>query len=181
MGMASKPLQILDPASSFLQWSYSERNMGFVRVQLARGFVLYKRPMNVQFKKITYSGLNARQQENYNFQKVSAVLADYGFSTLRLSDDWQGADFIAIHINGNDFLKVQLKGRLTFDKKYFGKDIWVCFSYKSDWFLYPHDELLEALTERMKFTETKSWRDHGAYSWNSLSRTQLSVLSEYKI
>ena len=56
------------------------------------------------FKKILYSKLNARQQENYNYQKASAILADYGFNTLRLSDDWQGADFIAIHINGKDFL-----------------------------------------------------------------------------
>jgi hypothetical protein len=35
------------------------------------------------------------------------VLADYGFLTMRLSDDWQGADFIAQHIDGA-FLKVQL-------------------------------------------------------------------------
>ena len=29
---------------------------------------------------------------------------------LRLNDDWQGADFIAV--NGEDMLKIQLKGRL---------------------------------------------------------------------
>jgi hypothetical protein len=40
------------------------------------------------FDKIDYKKLTARQQENYNFQKISALLADYGFSTLRLSDDW---------------------------------------------------------------------------------------------
>jgi hypothetical protein len=47
-------------------------------------------------KKVLYSRLNARQKENFNFQKVSAILADYGFVTLWLSDDWQGADFIAL-------------------------------------------------------------------------------------
>jgi len=72
----------------------------------------------IVLEKISYFELNAKQQENYNYQKVSAIFADYGFNTLRLSDDWQGADFIAIHINGEDFLKIQLKGRLTFDKKY---------------------------------------------------------------
>jgi hypothetical protein len=32
------------------------------------------------FERVSYKALNARQRENYNFQKVSAVLADYGFS-----------------------------------------------------------------------------------------------------
>ncbi|MDO8490366.1 MAG: hypothetical protein Q7S47_03040 [bacterium] len=137
--------------------------------------------MTCRFEKITYTGLNGKQQENYNYQKVSSVLADYGFNTIRLSDDWQGADFIAIHVNGSDFLKVQLKGRLTFGKKYIGKDIWICFSYKSDWFLYPHDTFLEILGAKMKFTQTKSWIDLGGYSWNYLSKIQASLLAGYKI
>jgi hypothetical protein len=29
--------------------------------------------------KIDYRALNSRQQENYNFQKVAALLADYRF------------------------------------------------------------------------------------------------------
>lgn len=56
--------------------------------------------MAIELSRICYNELNSRQQENYNFQKVSAVLADYGFVTMRLNDDWQGADFIAIHIDG---------------------------------------------------------------------------------
>jgi hypothetical protein len=47
------------------------------------------------FKRVGYRDLNSRQQEAFNFQKVSAVLADYGFTTIRLSSDWRGADFIA--------------------------------------------------------------------------------------
>ena len=82
----------------------------------------------MQLKRIRYSSLNSRQKENFNFQKVSAVLADYGFVTLRLSDDWQGADFIAQHIDGTTFARVRLKGRLTFEKKYRGKDLWVAFA-----------------------------------------------------
>ena len=75
------------------------------------------------FERVPYEKLNSRQRENYNFQKVSAVLADYGFSTIRLSNDWQGADFIAQHLDGIRFLKVQLKARLTFDRKYMGRDL----------------------------------------------------------
>lgn len=73
------------------------------------------------YNKINYEELNTKQKENYNFQKISAHLADYGFNCLRLSDDWQGADFIACHISGSQFLKVQLKGRLTVNKKYEGR------------------------------------------------------------
>ena len=75
------------------------------------------------FKRIKYEDLNSRQQENYNFQKLASKLADYGFNCLRLSDDWQGADFIACHIDGKTFMKVQLKGRLSIEKKYDGKDV----------------------------------------------------------
>ena len=96
---------------------------------------------------VDYKSLNSRQQENYNFQKVSGVLAEFGFTTMRLSDDWQGADFIANHIGGQQFLKVQLKGRLTLDKKYQEKDIWICFPYKDIWYLYPHDAAIEYALE----------------------------------
>ena len=78
--------------------------------------------------KIIYKELSPRQQESYNFQTVSAILAEYGYSTIRLNDDWQGADFIAQH-NDGEFLKVQLKGRLTLSKKYKTKDIYICFRY----------------------------------------------------
>ena len=43
------------------------------------------RDMAINFALIDYQQLNARQKENYNFLKVSAVLADYGFVTMRLT------------------------------------------------------------------------------------------------
>ena len=81
----------------------------------------------MKLKRIRYSDLNSRQKENFNFQKISAVLADYGFITIRLSDDWKAADFVAQHIDG-EFIKVQLKSRLAFHKKYQGKDLYIVFS-----------------------------------------------------
>src|SRR5690606_20499008 len=95
------------------------------------------------FKRVSCASLNSRQQEGFNFQKVSGVLADYGFVTIRLSSDWRGADFIAQHMDGVTFLKVQLKGRLTFEKKYLGRDLHVCFASSGVWYIYPHDELLD--------------------------------------
>src|SRR5258705_11727854 len=92
---------------------------------------------------VEYSKLTGRQQENYNFVKLSAVLADFGFATVRLTDDWCGADFIAMHMDGKTLLKVQLKGRLYFGKKYLGKDLLFGFCANGDWYLYPHDSVLE--------------------------------------
>ena len=89
-----------------------------------------------KFEKINYRKLNSRQKENYNYQKISSILADYGYSTIRLSDDWQSADFIAQHYKDRVFLKVQLKGRLGIDKKYMQKGIWICFRAKNKKYFY---------------------------------------------
>ncbi len=105
--------------------------------------------MTLKLSHINYSSLNARQKENFNFQKVSAVLADYGFVTIRLSDDWQGADFIAQHVDGETFIKVQLKGRLTFEKKYQGKDLYVAFHSNGSWYLFPHDEVWNVSCQKL--------------------------------
>jgi hypothetical protein len=105
-----------------------------------------------KYQKIHYCDLekNKKAQESYNFQKASAVLADYGFFTNLLKYDWNGADFLAQHIEG-DWLKVQLKGRLTVDFKYVGKDIYIMFEHKKTqtWYLYPHDLFLRFVQNTM--------------------------------
>lgn len=83
------------------------------------------------FERVLYGEMNARQQENYNFHKVAARLADYGFNCLRLTDDWQGADCIACHIDQKTFLRVQIKGWVVTDKKYYRKDILIAFSMRT--------------------------------------------------
>ena len=82
-----------------------------------------------QLNRVDYQSLDARQQETFHFQKVPGGLADSGFATIRLSGDWQDDDLIANHISGQQFLKVRLKGRLTLDQKYRGKDIRRCFRH----------------------------------------------------
>src|SRR5919107_1622613 len=121
-------------------------------------------PLNLEL--IRYSNLNPRQRENYNYQKLSSLLADYGFVTMRLSDDWNGADMIAQHIDGDTFLKIQLKGRLTFCKKYEGREIFVAFRRGKDWYLYPHDEMLARVDATIKLRNTSTWRRGKEYSFN---------------
>ena len=135
----------------------------------------------MNFQRIDPAHLNSRQRENYNFQKVSALLADFGFMTIRLSDDWNGADFIAQHIDGIAFLKIQLKGRLYFDKKYQGKDLWIAFPHDESWYLYPHDSFLIQVLATSSVELTSSWRDGGAYSFPRPSKSQLDLLKQYKL
>ena len=137
--------------------------------------------MSLELTRVRYVDLNARQKENFNFQKVSAVLADFGFTTLRLTDDWQGADFIAQHIDGETFLKVQLKGRLTFGEKYRGKDLYIAFEHSGVWYLYPHDEVLAVVLAETNVANTDSWLTHGGYSFPGLSKQMAAVLEPYKI
>jgi hypothetical protein len=131
-------------------------------------------------EKINYKKLNARQKENYNFQKISAVLADYGYVTFRLSDDWQGADFIALHISGS-VLRVQLKSRLAFREDYKGKDLHVAFPHGEHWYLYPHDELLPKVIAATNIGRTKSWLERGGYSFVGLSADLAPLLAGYRI
>jgi len=138
----------------------------------------------IEIKKTDYAKLNSRQQERFNYQKASAILADYGFATYKLDDDWKGADFIAQHINLEIYLKVQLKSRLAFDKKYLGKEIYVMFRDDERWYLYPLDELLEIVSKKHNLKNTGSWnrsKDGGGYNFPSLSKEIRRSMAEYEI
>ena len=72
--------------------------------------------------RVRYSDLNARQQENYNSAKLSAILADYGYFTMWLNDDYNGADMIALR-EGQEALLIKLKSRPFIGKKYRNKGL----------------------------------------------------------
>lgn len=134
------------------------------------------------FERVPYKSLNAKQQENYNFHKVAARLADYGFNSLRLTDDWQGADFIACHIDGETFLKVQLKGRLVVERKYHGKGIFIAFIHGDSMFLYDHDRLVGHLEQsNLIGAESKGWHEKGARSWPTPPSWAMKFLEEFRI
>ena len=107
------------------------------------------------------------------------MLAEYGFVTFRLSDDWAGADFIGVHYSGS-VLRVQLKSRLTFEKKYLGNELYVAFAAGETWYLYPHDELLSQVLDATNIGSTDSWKS-GIYSWPRLSKQLEKMLAPYCI
>jgi hypothetical protein len=123
--------------------------------------------------KVEYNKLNARQKENYNYHKVASALAEYGYNSMRLNDDWQGADFIAI--KGDDMIKVQLKGRFTIDKKYLGKEIYIAFIEDEVIKIYDHDEVVNSLTGSI--LETESWNTNGSYSWPKTPNTYNDIIT----
>ena len=117
-------------------------------------------PERIDFNSINYDDLNARQKESYNFQKVSALLADYGYITIWLSQDWLGADFIAQHQDG-DYLKVQLKARMTVSQKYLKKGLYICFPFQNNWYLIWHDDAVQWMLDNTNLKTNRTWKARG--------------------
>ncbi|HUK99882.1 MAG TPA: hypothetical protein VLX29_03410 [Nitrospirota bacterium] len=130
----------------------------------------------MKLEKINYDDLNPKAQEMFNFQKVSAKLADYGFITMWFNNDWQGADFIAVHVDGSTYLKVQLKGRLSVSRKYVGKDIYICFISDGDTYLYPHDLILNEIESRIS---DKTWLEKGTWSTPKITQENKQLLKPF--
>ena len=132
----------------------------------------------MKLQKVRYEKLNAKAKEMYNFQKVAAKLADYGFTCMWLTNDWQGADFIAVHADGVTDLKVQLKGRVSFAQKYRGKNIHICFIDNNITYLFPHDEVLDQLESKIA---DKTWQSKGTWSTSRLSSDFRQRLEPYRL
>ena len=112
-----------------------------------------------RFQPVEYASLDARQQERVNFAHVASRLAGYGFACYWIDADWNGTDFLAHHMPSGRTLNVQLKGRITIDRKYRKRDIWMAFPNAGHWFVVPHDELVEAWLEvNPKLLEAESWK-----------------------
>ena len=144
--------------------------------------------MDIFNKKIGYKAyktLTTKQREIYNFQKVSAVFADYGYSVTLLRDDVEFADFVAVSFFGDKKrLFVQLKGGLTFGDKYLNKDLYICFPNKdkesNTWYLYPHDELYKELESEL-CKRSKDWGIKHEYFAEPLPVWAKKFLDKYKI
>lgn len=133
------------------------------------------------FERIAYENLNARQKENYNYQKVAGRVDEYGYNCLRLNDDWHGADFLAVHVDGTNVLRVQLKGRFALDEKYRGRGLHVAFILGDACYVYSHDDVLSAVEERGQIAKTTSWAQLGSYHWPSLPGWAAELLHSYRI
>jgi hypothetical protein len=69
----------------------------------------------------------------------------------------------------------------VFDKKYCGKNLHIAFLAGGDCYVFPHDELLDAVLLRGQIGETTSWKIGGKYSWPSLPAWARELLAKHKI
>ena len=130
-------------------------------------------------EKIDYTRLNPRAQENYNSAKLASLMADYGYACIRLSDDYNGADLIALR-EGEPAMHIQLKGRLTIKRSYIGKDLYIAFPIAGEFFVVPHDELT-ALCDEARYLSTKSWINDGSWHTGRPSKTMTAALQTFKL
>jgi hypothetical protein len=133
---------------------------------------------SMKLEPIKYQDLNAKAKETYNFHKIAAILADYGYNSIWLSNDWNGADFIAVHIDGVSDIKIQLKGGISFAQKYRGKNLYIGFIEQGDLYLYPHDDVLEQVEPVIS---DKKWIEKGTYFQTKITSRFIDVLAPYKI
>jgi len=131
--------------------------------------------------RVEYSELTAKQKEIYNFQKVAAELADFGFNCIKLADDWQGADFLAYHKDGMETLKVQLKSRVSVHQKYLDKELYLAFPIDNAWYLIEHDQLVALVRENTNWLETESWWKGGSYTAARPNRALFEALQEWRL
>ena len=133
------------------------------------------------WERVSYASLNNEGKRVYNFQKVSAVLADYGFNCIKLTGDSNGADFLACHMPSGDQIPVRLKTRLTVEKKYENKGLWIAFPVNEDWYLLKHDQLRDIVGKRTPALENDAWRQNGRLSWPSPTKALLEGIEPYRI
>ncbi|PKG80707.1 hypothetical protein CXF85_21555 [Colwellia sp. 75C3] len=123
------------------------------------------------FNEVSYSDMNSKQKENYNFAQINARLVGFGFECSWLNNDYLGADFIAVGSQG--VLQVQLKSRVTCEQKY-SKELIITW-IESDGTIYfvPHGILWDLMASRYDFT--KGWSIANTPKWLR------DALAEYRL
>ena len=134
----------------------------------------------LMFNRIKSNELTPRQKKTWKFHKLASRLADYGFNCLWLNDGWQGADFIACHIDSS-FIKVRLGTRLHIERRYNGIELYIAFNENKRWYIYPHDQLRDELLEMGYMSGTLSWDERGIYNWPSLTQRLAEHMEKYVI
>ena len=117
-------------------------------------------------------------KEVINRNVVVSLALEQGFNAFLPVYDG-GVDFILYHEADNLVRKVQLKGRWMIDRKYVGRDLWMAFPIGREWYLMPHDLMLQH-AEVDGTTKTASWVEGGAYSKPRPSAVTLAQCEPYK-
>ena len=123
------------------------------------------------------SVVHEAQPPNFMVKRKKAVakLAEYGFDCVQR----QGTEFLAYHEDIDQPLTVHIKTRTGIYRKYVGKGVYICFPVHECWYLMPHDKLVEVVSERTGWLESRSWNERGEYHSANPSRYLLEGISEF--
>ena len=110
------------------------------------------------------------------FRDARMVLAANGFNCSGL----RGIRFSATREDGSA-IAVELRTRVHIKRDNMHANLSVCFPIREEWYLLPHDSLVEIAGETTVWLETHSWRVVGEYNSANPSRTMIRRLEEFKI
>lgn len=131
--------------------------------------------------KINYDSLSAPQQLAYLYQQFAARMADYGYHCTQTNKNRFAVGCMATHLSGATS-KIQLTAGVTFTEKYKGKDTYIAFQQAGEFYVYPHDTLMQKfISDGFKITGTNSWEKHGSYFSPDIPDRMLKYLEKYKI
>ena len=88
---------------------------------------------------------------------------------------------LAYHKDGNETLRVHLKGRLTVDRKYCRQGLWMNFPAGGNWRLVEHDELSRIVGKETTWLGTMSWTESGLHHSRRPPRAPLERLAPYRV
>ena len=135
-------------------------------------------------KKVKYHNLGHKEKESYNSAHLMSIMAKWGYlEASKINGDKHGADLLFYRSSDGDVMSIQLKGRVTLDKKYLGKNLYIAYPVKREgcWYVYPHDIVMKQSLGSSSWFKTKSWEEKGGYSWRSPPKWLVKLLEPWKI
>jgi hypothetical protein len=115
--------------------------------------------------------------EVINRNKFTNLALEQGYNVYLPVYD-RGVDFIVYHEKNEILIKVQLKSRWTIDRKYLEKGISIAFPIGNDWYLMPHDRMVEL--EEPYGVRTNAWILGGSYNRIRPRRELVEAAKQYK-
>lgn len=120
----------------------------------------------------------SQKREVVNRNTIVTLALGQGFNVFLPVYDG-GIDFIFYHEGNNDLRHVQLKSRWAVHRKYIGRGIWIAFPISGEWYLVPHDKMVNYLEAKSSGTSV-SWTKYGSYSSGKPSKATIEAFQEYR-
>jgi hypothetical protein len=111
--------------------------------------------------------------------ELTTLLLQQGYNVFLPVYD-EGIDLIAHREMDDDLKLIQQKSRWTIARKYIGRNIWIAFRDRGEWYLAPHDELV-TLADAAGYTATPSWTEKGLYHQKAMTKVLRESCEVYRL